>query len=239
VQNINSDQIPAHIAIIMDGNRRWAQKYGMPVKLGHKQGSQNLEKIIDCCIDSNVKYLTVYAFSTENWKRNQKEVEDLMNLLRSYFENDVKKLHKKGVKINILGEREGNVPKDILGKIKEIEKETKHNKKLSLNICFNYGGRTEIVSAVKSIAKKVSNGLLLISEIDEKLFQDCLYSSQTPDPDLIIRTGGESRISNFLLWQAAYSELYFTDTLWPDFNKKEFTKAIINFQNRERRYGKR
>lgn len=227
-----------HIAVIMDGNSRWAKSKGLPTKLGHKKGSENLEKICDYCMELDIKHLTLYAFSTENWKRPKEEVDYLMTLLRNYFKNDIKKLHKKGVKVRIIGCSD-NVPEDIQKTIKDVEEQTKDNNTLHLNIAFSYGGRREILDATKSIAKKVKEGLISIEDIDDKLFKDNLYNTEMPDPDLVIRTGGSQRISNFLLWQIAYSEMYYVEKFWPAFTKKDLVEAIENFKTRERRYGGR
>lgn len=227
-----------HIAIIMDGNSRWAETQGLSTKAGHKKGAENVESICNYCIDLGIKHLTLYAFSTENWKRPKEEVDYLMKLLRNYFENDIKKLHKKGVQVKIIGCGD-NVPVDIQKTISEIEELTKDNDKLHLNIAFSYGGRREIVDATKTIAKKVKEGLINLEDIDENLFKQYLYNSEMPDPDLVIRTGNNERISNFLLWQIAYSELYFTEKYWPAFGKEDLLEAMENFKQRERRYGGR
>jgi len=234
---LNQQKIPVHIAIIMDGNRRWARQNNTLIKLGHQAGAKTLNKVVDWCLELRIQTLTVYAFSTENWGREEKEVNDIMNLLRKYLDNQHKELNSKGVKVKILGSSD-KVSPDILDKISFVEEETKNNNTLNLNIAFNYGGRREIISATKKLAKKVLNGLLLIEDIDEKSFSQNLYNSDMVDPDLVIRTGGSNRVSNFLLWQIAYSEFYFTNTLWPDFSKEDLVKAVINFQSRERRYGK-
>jgi undecaprenyl diphosphate synthase len=237
MNTINNRFLPKHIALIMDGNRRWAKKHNRLIKLGHKAGAETLNSTVDWCIELSIPQLTVFAFSTENWNREEQEVNDIMHLLRKYLDSKHEEFHKKGVKVTILGEPD-KIAADILKRIEAIQEETKNNDKLFLNIAFNYGGRKEIVSAAKKLAKKVLTGILSIQDINEELFSNHLYNINMIDPDLIIRTGGEYRISNFLLWQLAYSELYFTDTLWPDFSKEDLTKAIINFQNRERRYGK-
>jgi undecaprenyl diphosphate synthase len=237
IKQLNNQNLPKHIAIIMDGNRRWARQNNKLIKLGHQAGAKTLNKVVDWCLELGIQTLTVYAFSTENWGREEQEVNDIMNLLRKYLDSQHEDLHKKGVKVRILGESD-NVSEDIIQKIKIVEKETKNNQNLFLNIAFNYGGRREIISATKKLAKKVLNGVISVEDIDEKTFSENLYNSEMVDPDLVIRTGGNDRISNFLLWQIAYSEFYFTNILWPDFSKDELIKAIINFQSRDRRYGK-
>jgi len=234
---ITQNNFPKHIAIIMDGNRRWARKNKTLVKLGHQAGAETLNKTIDWAVELDIKYLTLYAFSTENWGRTEKEINDIMNLLRKYLKSHRKELNQKNIKVNILGESD-RVAKDIMEQITAIEKETKNNNRLFLNIAFNYGGRREIVYATKKLANKVLNGVLSVEDIDEKIFSQNLYNSEMIDPDLVIRTGGDYRISNFLLWQIAYSELYFTNILWPDFTKEDLIKAIMNFQSRDRSYGK-
>lgn len=225
-----------HLAIIMDGNRRWAKNKGLSVKKGHKAGADTLSNTIDWCIDFGIKYLTVYAFSTENWKRDPAEINDIMSLLREYLSSKESDFNKKGVRIKAIG-IEQNVDKDIIEKIKKIEENTKNNDILQVNIAFNYGGRTEILDVVKAISRQVQSGNLKINDIDEKIFKENLYYKDIPDPDLVIRTGGEIRISNFLLWEIAYSEFYFTDVFWPDFSKELLSDIINNFKKRERRYG--
>jgi len=227
-----------HIAIIMDGNSRWAETQGLSTKDGHKKGAENLENVCNYCIDLGIKHLTVYAFSTENWKRPKEEVDFLMKLLRRYFDNDIKKLHKKGVNVRVIGCGD-SVPNDVQGSISKVEELTKDNTELYLNIAFSYGGRREIVDATKTIAKKVKDGLIEAEDINEDMFRGYLYNPEMPDPDLVIRTGDNERISNFLLWQIAYSELYFVEKYWPAFDKNDLLKAIENFKQRERRYGGR
>lgn len=237
--DLNADTIiPAHIAIIMDGNARWAKSKNLPLKIGHKTGSENLRKVAESCIEIGVKYLTVYAFSSENWDRPADEVEYLMKLLEEYLEKETAPLIEKDVKIIISGNLE-RLSNSIKSKITAIEEKTKNNKALTLNVAFSYGSRQEIVDAAKKIALEVSQGKISVNEINEKLLSDNLYNSEIPNPDLLIRTAGDLRISNFLLWQIAYCELYFTKTYWPDFSKKELLQAISDFNKRERRYGKR
>lgn len=226
-----------HIAIIMDGNRRWAEKRGLPRVAGHKKGAETVVQIAKAMKELGVEYLTLYAFSTENWKRSPEEVGALMQLLRQYLDGDFKELQKNDVKICFIGERHMLAP-DIAEKMEKLEKATAENKSLVLQIALSYGSRQEIVNAAKKIAERVKNGDILLNDIDEQTFSDMLYTAEVPDPDLLIRTSGEQRISNYLLWQIAYTELFFTETLWPDFNKQELNTIIESYQTRERRYGK-
>lgn len=225
-----------HLAIIMDGNRRWAKENGASVKDGHKAGAEKLSEFVKWCIEFNIKYLTVYAFSTENWKRDKEEVDDIMSLLNRYLSMKKDEFYDSGVKVKMIG-AEDNINIDTLKKIKDIEKYTKNNNKIQLNIAFNYGGRREILDATKKIVSEVKSGKISIEDIDEELFKENLYYGNIPDPDLMIRPGGDYRISNYLLWEMAYSEFYFTKTYWPDFSKKLLEDIINNFNTRERRYG--
>lgn len=222
-------RVPNHIAIIMDGNGRWAKEKGMPRTYGHKAGADTLRNILTSCGELGIKYLTVYAFSTENWKRAKEEVDTLMFLFKTYLKNEKKLLMKNNVKFLVSGRKEG-VSKDLLAEISKLEEATKGNTGITLNIAFNYGGRAELVDAIKEIVKNNEK------EITEETVEKYLYN-QLPDPELLIRTSGEMRISNFLLWQIAYSEIYVTDTYWPDFNKDELIKAIESYQKRDRRFG--
>ncbi|MBP7710832.1 MAG: isoprenyl transferase [Rickettsiales bacterium] len=231
-------KIPTHIAIIMDGNARWAKSKGLPLKVGHKLGSENVRKIAESCIEIGVKHLTIYAFSSENWDRPEEEVTYLMKLLDEYLEKETKPLIEKDIRILISGNLE-KLPQSTKDKIAAIESQTKNNKALTLNVAFSYGSRQEIVDAAKKLALAVSQGKNSVAEIDEKLFAQNLYNPEIPDPDLLIRTAGDLRLSNFLLWQLAYAEFHFTKTYWPDFSKKHLLQAISEFNKRERRYGKR
>ncbi len=231
-------KIPNHIAIIMDGNARFATSKSLPIKIGHKMGADNVQKITDNCIEIGVKYLTIYAFSSENWNRPQEEVKYLMDLLYDYLSKESTELMKRGIKIIVSGNLD-NVEERLKNKIEQVEELSKNNTKLTLNVAFSYGARQEIVDAVKKIAVAVKNQEIIIDNIDEDLFKKNLYHPEIPDPDLLIRTAGDLRISNFLLWQIAYTELYFSEKFWPEFNKSELLKAINNFNKRERRYGKR
>jgi len=228
--------LPEHIGIIMDGNGRWAKQRGLPRNLGHREGAKTLEKITRFAGDIGIKYITYYAFSTENWKRPTKEVESLMRLMIDYLDDYKRLLGGEDIRIRIIGKREG-LSEEILEKIKIVEENTKHNSKITMNIAVNYGGREDIVNAVKQIAQKVKNGEIDPENITEKDVNDNLYTSYMPDPDLIIRPSGELRLSNFLMWQSAYSEFWFSDINWPDFTRDDFLKAISDFQKRNRRYG--
>ncbi len=233
---MTSDQLQ-HIAIIMDGNGRWAQKRGLPRSAGHKKGAETLQEVVRAAGELGIKYLTLYAFSTENWQRDAEEVDGLMNLLRQYLKSELKEIQEKGVRIIFIGERH-MLAADIVSQMAKIEHDTAKNDKMTLCIALSYGSRQEIVSAAQKIASLAQKGDIRIEDIDIKMFSDMLYTKDIPDPDLVIRTSGEQRISNYLLWQIAYSELFFTPTLWPDFNKQELEKIIEDFNHRERRYGK-
>ena len=230
--------LPQHIAIIMDGNRRWAKNQGLSTKEGHKAGSKNLEKIAVFCNEIGIKYLTVYAFSTENWKRTKEEVSALMLILKANIDSMLRKSDLKNIRIRVIGEKE-NIPADIQKKIDKLVEKTKDNTGLVLNIAFNYGGRAELVHACKEIARKVKNGEINIEDINEKLISDNVYTAGMPDPDLMIRTSNELRTSNFLPWQLTYSEFYFPDKHWPEFDEEELIKAIKAYQGRNRRFGGR
>ena len=237
LKNINVDNIPDHIAIIMDGNGRWAKQRGLPRIAGHREGINSVRDITRICGEIGVKYLTLYTFSTENWNRPKKEVTALMTLLLSTIKNEIKELHKKNVKFSTIG----NItllPKGTINGIKEGIELTQNNSGLNLILALNYGSRQEILNAVRNIADAVKTGALESSSIDEGLFSSFLDTKKFSDPDLLIRTSGELRISNFLLWQCAYTEMYLTDTYWPSFREEELYKAILDFQNRERRFGK-
>ena len=223
-----------HIAIIMDGNGRWAKKRGMPRTFGHKKGAENVVNITRAMKESGVKYLTLYAFSTENWQRSEEEVSALMNLLKEYLNKEFREIMENDVRLLFIGEKEMLAQQ----KIAELEEKSKDNKSLTLCVALSYGSRQEIVNAVKSIAKDVETGNAKIDDISIDLISKRLYTKDIPDPDILIRTSGEQRISNYLLWQLAYTELFFTNTLWPDFGKEELLDIIQQFNNRERRYGK-
>ena len=226
-----------HIAIIMDGNRRWAKEKNLPSAFGHKKGVDALKAAMRACDDFGVKYLTVYAFSTENWNRKKEEVDFLMNLLGETIRNELKEMHENGVVINFLGDltKLGAKLQEILAHAVEV---TKNNTGVRLQIAFNYGSRDEIVHAAKNIAQKVQTGEIKVEDITEELISKNLYTKDIPDPDLLIRTGGEMRVSNYLLWQIAYSEFLVTKTFWPEFDKNALADAITEFNRRQRRYGK-
>ena len=227
---------PRHVAIIMDGNGRWAKARGLPRALGHKEGVEALRRAVEASRDLGLTHLSVFSFSTENWNRPQTEIDALFDLLRLFVQRDLARLHKDGVRIRIVGSREG-LSEDILGLIDEAVKLTKDNTRLTLNIAFNYGGRGEIAAAVKQIVEAVQAGTINPDEINEAMISRMLWTANSPDPDLVIRTSGELRLSNFLLWSGAYAELMFMDLWWPDFNKESLEKAIDAFRRRDRRFG--
>ena len=229
-------KIPQHVAVILDGNGRWAKKRHMPRTYGHKVGSQVVEDMLSIVDELGVKYFTVYAFSTENWKRSQGEVSTLMTILRTYLKGCVKKSMDNNVRCRVIGRRE-ELSKDIVDSIENLEEKTKNNTGLNFTIAINYGGRDEITRAVKKIAMQVENGLVNPEDITEQMISDNLDTWELPDPDLLIRTSGEQRLSNYLPWQLAYTEFYFTDVHWPDFNKEELIKAFEKYNKRERRFG--
>lgn len=228
--------VPQHIAIILDGNGRWAKSKGMPRNYGHAQGSKNVEKICEEAWRMGIKYLTVYAFSTENWNRPKDEVDALMKLLRNYMKTCLKTAKKNDMKIRVIGELQ-RLDEDIRSRIAELEEATKENGGLNFQIAINYGSRDEIVRAVRKLAADCAKGKVNAEDIDEQVFEGYLDTHDIPDPDLMIRTSGELRLSNYLLWQLAYTEFYFTDVLWPDFSKEELIKAIEHYNARDRRYG--
>lgn len=235
---VTGPDVPTHIAIIMDGNGRWAKKRLLPRVAGHRKGADAVRETVKACGELGIGYLTLYAFSSENWKRPADEVDDLMGLLRLYLRKELRDLHKNNVRVRFIGERDA-LAEDIKDLIKDAEEQTQSNTGLTLVIALNYGARAEIVRAVKEFTQSVQSGALSIDDLTEDYFSDQLFTSQIPDPDVIIRTSGEQRLSNFLLWQSAYSELLFTDTLWPDFNRAALEAAIEEFQLRERRFGAR
>jgi len=230
-------KIPQHVAIILDGNGRWAKSKGMPRNYGHMQGAKNVEVICEEAYRMGIKYLTVYAFSTENWNRPQDEVDALMKLLRNYMKTCLKTAEKNDMKIRVIGDK-SRLDEDIRTRIAELEEATKNNGGLNFQIAINYGSRDEIRRAVAAIAKDCAEGKLNPSDISEATIDSYLDTHDIPDPDLMIRTSGEQRLSNYLLWQLAYSEFYFTDVPWPDFSKEELVKAVEQYNKRDRRYGK-
>lgn len=229
-------QIPEHVAIILDGNGRWAKKHFMPRNVGHSQGAKVVEQICEDAWDIGIKYLTVYAFSTENWNRPDKEVTALMKLLRRYLRDCIERTSKNNMRVRIIGEK-SRLDKDIIEAIDELTEVSAVNTGLNFTIALNYGSRDEIVRAVRGIAQDAKDGKLSPDMISEKMISERLDTWDIPDPDLLIRTSGEQRLSNWLLWQLAYTEFYFTDVLWPDFNKKELIRAVEYYNTRERRFG--
>lgn len=236
-EQVRQGKLPKHIAVIMDGNRRWAKKNLMPSKIGHREGSLRVIDLVKNCSELDVEYLTIYAFSTENWGREKQEVDYIMNLLVEFVKKELDYLNENNVKLNLLGNMD-DLPEKTRKEVERSIETTKNNTKLNLNIALSYGSRTEITDAVKKIIADCENKKINIDEINEENFKKYLYTFNMPDPDLLIRTSGEMRVSNFLLYQLAYTEFYFTDVLWPDFNKDELLKAIYSFQTRKRRYGK-
>jgi len=229
-------EIPTHIAIIMDGNGRWAKRRGLPRVAGHREGVKSVRDVVEACAQLGVKYLTLFAFSTENWRRPKEEIDTLMKLLIRTLRSETEKLHKNDIKLMAIGDID-SLPKEVRQELREAMEKTKNNKRMVLNLALSYSGRWEIIEAVKEIAKDVKRGKIKVEEIDDKLFSSYLNTAGIPDPDLLIRTSGELRISNFLLWQIAYTELYITDCLWPDFRRKHLYEAIRDYQRRERRFG--
>ena len=229
-------KIPRHVAIILDGNGRWAKKRRMPRTYGHVQGSKNVETICKVAYDMGIEYLTVYAFSTENWKRPKSEVDTIMQLLNSYLKDCLETSRKNNMQVRVIGDKTG-LPPEMQQKIAMLEEESTKNDGLHFQVALNYGGRDEIVRAVKKLAEQVKAGTLSPEEIDEEILSQTLDTKGIPDPDLMIRTSGELRLSNYLIWQLAYTEFYFTDVLWPDFSAKELEKAVDYYNGRDRRFG--
>ena len=239
VSQKKKDQVsphPEHIAIIMDGNGRWAMAQGLPRTIGHQRGAEAVKKTVKSSIRLGIKYLTLFGFSSENWKRPASEITDLMGLLRFYLQKEIKELNKEGIRLQVIGDRI-RLEDDIVTLIKKAENLTSGNTRLTLTIALSYGGRAEITNAAKRIAQDVKTGILAVDDIDEAAIDLRLYTSDMPDPDLLIRTSGELRISNFMLWQLAYSELVFTNVFWPDFTEEHLEKAVQEFHGRNRRYG--
>jgi len=228
--------VPRHIAIIMDGNGRWAEARGLPRIAGHRSGAEAARRAVTAAAELGVPYLTLFGFSSENWKRSSEEIQDLMGLLRHYLRAEVAELHRKGARLKVIGDL-GRLAPDILRLIEHAEEVTRGNTRITVTMALSYGGRAEIVAAVRAIAEKAASGSLAAELVDEECLSRHLFTAELPDPDLLIRTSGEQRISNFLLWQCAYSELVFLKTLWPDFSKRDLELAIDEFCGRERRYG--
>jgi len=234
---IDVDKLPQHLAIIMDGNGRWAKQKGLFRSMGHENGTKAVREIVEACAEINIPYLTLYAFSTENWNRPRLEVELLMKLLVSSLKKEIETLQKNNIKLNAIGNLDA-LPKKAHKELLDVIEVTKNNTRMTLTLALSYGSREEIVKTIKEISLKVKNNLISPEFIDEDVINNHLYTRNLPDVDLLIRTSGEQRISNFLLWQIAYAELYFTETLWPDYTKNHLFEAILNYQNRERRFGK-
>ena len=237
LESINKDKLPKHLAIIMDGNGRWAKQKGFIRTLGHKSGSKTVKKIIKECNNLGIEYLTLYAFSSENWNRPKLEVDTLMKVLIRTLKKELKTMEEENIRMNAIGNL-GKLPVNAQKQLQEVIDKTKNNTKLTVTLALSYGSREELVNAVRIISDKVKNNIISLDSIDDSIINQHLYTHDMPDVDLLIRTSGEYRISNFLLWQIAYSELYFTDVLWPDFTEKDLHQAIIDYQKRERRFGK-
>lgn len=235
--DISKLNIPKHVAIILDGNGRWAKKRMMPRNYGHAKGAKVVEQTCEDAYNIGIKYLTVYAFSTENWKRPKSEVDALMKLLNNYLSDSIERSTKNNMKVRIIGDKTA-LTEELQDKIKQLETATENNTGLNFTIALNYGSRDEMLRAMRNLALDVKAGKLEAAQIDEKIFEGYLDTSRIPDPDLLIRTSGEQRLSNYLLWQLAYTEFYFTDCLWPDFDKDELINAILSYNKRERRFGK-
>lgn len=232
----NHQPLPTHVAIIMDGNGRWAKARNLPRTAGHKKGADALKRALDSCREAGVQYLTIYAFSSENWKRPSDEISDLMQLLQHYLHNELENLHERGVRLRFIGDL-SQLDAAIRGQIDDATQRTARNQQFHLTVALSYGSRQEIVRAAQKLAQQVADGTLAPHDITEDRIDAALDTATLPEPDLLIRTGGEQRLSNFLLWQSAYTEFYFTDTLWPDFADADFTEALKDFSARERRYG--
>lgn len=237
LETINKDNLPKHLAIIMDGNGRWAKQKGLLRALGHESGTKAVRETVETCAKLGIENLTLYAFSTENWNRPKLEVDTLMKLLINSLKNELKTLMNNNIKLITIGNFE-KLPNSAQKELSQVISQTKDNNRMTLTLALSYGSREEIVSAIKEISTKVKNNIISIDAIDESIINQHLYTQNLPDVDLLIRTSGEHRISNFLLWQIAYAELYFTDVLWPDFREKDLYEAIISYQKRERRFGK-
>ncbi len=236
IAQLDSGRLPRHVAIIMDGNGRWAEMRGLPRIAGHREGIHSVRDSVELCRELGIQTLTIYAFSMENWRRPEGEIKELMGLLEIYLRREFGKMMKHGIRFKTIG-RTDRLPESILNSIRDAEEKSRENTRMTLNIALSYGGRTEIVDAALRLAEDLQRGEVKASDVDEDMFGRYLETSDLPDPDLMIRTSGESRISNFLLWQLAYTELYFTPILWPDFRRLDFVKALIDFQQRERRFG--
>lgn len=234
---INKDNLPKHVAIIMDGNGRWAKKQGLMRAFGHENGTKSVRVVVETAAKLGIENLTLYAFSTENWNRPKLEVDTLMKLLINSLKNELKTLQENNIKLHTIGNLE-KLPKSAQKELSEVIKKTENNSRMTLTLALSYGSREELITAIRNISSKVKNNIISTDAIDESIINQHLYTQNLPDVDLLIRTSGEHRISNFLLWQIAYAELYFTDILWPDFTEQDLYEAIISYQKRERRFGK-
>jgi undecaprenyl diphosphate synthase len=236
-KEIDKNNLPKHLAIIMDGNGRWAKNQGMLRVFGHEKGTKSVKQTVENCAKLGIEFLTLYAFSTENWNRPKMEVDTLMKLLVSSLKKELKTLQNNNIKLNAIGNLD-TLPKGVKKELVEVIKKTQSNNRMTLTLALSYGARDEIINVVKIISEKVKNNIISADAIEESIINQHLYTHNMPDVDLVIRTSGEHRISNFLLWQIAYAEFYFTDVLWPDFNEEELNKALLSYQKRERRFGK-
>ena len=236
-EHINKEKLPNHVAIIMDGNGRWAKKQGLLRVIGHESGTKSVREAVEASAELGIKHLTLYAFSTENWNRPKLEVQTLMKLLVKALKKEIKTLQDNNIKLSAIGSLK-DLPKKAHRELLDVIEKTKNNSNMTLTLALSYGSREEIVNVIKELSLKVKNNIISAESIDESIINNHLYTQNLPDVDLLIRTSGEHRISNFLLWQIAYAELYFTDILWPDFKKENLYEALINYQNRERRFGK-
>ena len=237
LKKIKTDYLPSHLAIIMDGNGRWAKQKGMLRAIGHENGTKSVRKTVEICAELGIQNLTLYAFSTENWKRPKLEIDTLMKLLVSSLKKEINTLQSNNIKLNAIGNLT-SLPDSVQKELQEVIEKTAENKRMTLTLALSYGAREEIIQAVKKISNKVKNNIISEEAIDESIINQHLYTHNLPDVDLVIRTSGEHRISNFLLWQIAYAEFYFTEVLWPDFSENDLYEAIISYQKRERRFGK-
>ncbi|WP_353076744.1 isoprenyl transferase [Flavobacterium sp.] len=237
IKEIDKNNLPKHLAIIMDGNGRWAKKQGMLRVFGHEKGTKSVKQTVENCAKLGIEFLTLYAFSTENWNRPKIEVDTLMKLLVSALKKELKTLQNNNIKLNAIGNLD-YLPSGVRKELVEVIEKTQENSRMTLTLALSYGARDEIINAVKIISEKVKNNIISVDAIEESIINQHLYTQNMPDVDLVIRTSGEHRISNFLLWQIAYAEFYFTDVLWPDFNEEELHKALLSYQKRERRFGK-
>lgn len=235
--SIDNSKLPKHIAIIMDGNGRWAKQKGLLRAIGHKNGTNAVRETVECAAKLGVEYLTLYAFSTENWNRPKTEVDTLMKLLITSLKKEIKTLNQNNIKLNAIGNLT-NLPTKVQEELQQVIQKTSTNTRMTLTLALSYGSREELLQVVKKIAYNVKNNIISLQDIDQEIINTNLYTHNLPDVDLLIRTSGEQRISNFLLWQIAYAELFFTPVLWPDFTEKDLYEAIYNYQNRERRFGK-